>query len=139
MNVIRCVSLSIFWVQLNLHLIAHSFLDTIFFTGISLPLLFTCSWPDSWAFLRLFTIQVGSLIERFLKFGLFFNGCATLSTLSIRSFLLNKRFNFLLNFFFVRIFLIMLLNLSAFKETGSSWKSERKLISLSIPFMITAF
>ena len=125
------VSLSIFWVQLNLHLIAQSLSDTIFFAGISLPLLFTCSWPYSWSFLRLFTIQVGLLTGCFLKFGLFFDGCTNLSTLLIRSFLQDLT-SFSI-FSYVRISLIMLLNPSASKETGSSEKSERKLISLPSP------
>ena len=101
--------------------------------GISFPLLFTCSWPDSWAFLCLFTIQVGLLIGHILKFGLFFDSCRAASILSVRSFIKDLTSSI---FFSARIVLIMLLNLSASKETWLLGKFERKLISLSSSTMI---
>ena len=120
-----CFSI-ILWVQLKLYLTAQPFLDAIFFAESSFPLLFTCSWPNSRTFLCLFTIQIGVLIGRFLKFGLFFDGCAALSTLSIRSFIQDLSSSSI--FFSVRISFIMLLNPSASKETGPSGKFERKVI-----------
>ena len=130
---LSCVSLSIFLVQLNLHLISMSFLDTIFFAGISFPLLFRYPWPDPWASLCLFIIQVGLLIGHFLKSGLFFDSCTAVSTLSIRSFIKELTSSIVSS---VRISLIMVLNHSDSIETGLSGKSERKLISLSSSTMI---
>ena len=90
-------------------------MDTIFFVVISFPLLFMHSWPDSWAFLHLFIIEIGLLIGHFLKICLFFGSCTTFSALSIRSFIQDLTSSI---FSSVRISLIMLLNPSASKETG---------------------
>ena len=56
----------------------------------------------------------------------FFDGCAALSTLSIRSFIQDLTSSSI--FFSVRISFFMLLNSSASKETGLSGKFERKVI-----------